>query len=78
MRRLGLMMLLVAACTVAASAQETTGTHHRRRPPIRPARVLPGVTVTIKNTNTGVVAHGRHERDRRSTPRRCCRSAPTR
>jgi hypothetical protein len=54
MRRLSLMMLLVAACSIAASAQETTGTITGTATD-QTGAVLPGVTVTIKSTNTGVV-----------------------
>jgi hypothetical protein len=52
MRRLGLMMLLVAATCVAASAQETTGTITGTTTD-QTGGVLPGVSVTIKNTETG-------------------------
>jgi Carboxypeptidase regulatory-like domain len=52
MRRLWLMMLLVAAYRVAASAQETTGTLTGTTTD-QTGGVLPGVTVTIKNTDTG-------------------------
>ncbi len=48
------MMLLVAACTVAASAQETTGTLTGTTTD-QSGALLPGVTVTIKGTNTGIV-----------------------
>jgi hypothetical protein len=54
MRRLSLMMLLVATCTLAASAQETTGTVTGTATD-QTGAVLPGVTVTIKSTNTGFV-----------------------
>jgi hypothetical protein len=54
MRRLSLMMLLVATCTLAASAQETTGTLTGTATD-QTGAVLPGVTVTIKSTNTGFV-----------------------
>ena len=52
MRRLGLMMLLVATLHVVASAQETTGTITGVTSD-QTGAVLPGVSVTIKNTNTG-------------------------
>src|SRR5438105_3117674 len=52
MRRLGLMMLLAAAMCVAASAQETTGTITGITTD-QTGGVLPGVSVTIKNTETG-------------------------
>jgi hypothetical protein len=51
MRRLGLMMLLAATFCVAASAQETTGTITGIATD-ETGGVLPGVSVTIKNTNT--------------------------
>jgi hypothetical protein len=51
MRRLGLMMLLAATFGVAASAQETTGTITGVTSD-QTGGVLPGVSVTIKNTNT--------------------------
>jgi hypothetical protein len=51
MRRLGLMMLLAATFCVAASAQETTGTITGVTTD-ETGGVLPGVSVTIKNTNT--------------------------
>jgi hypothetical protein len=46
------MMLSVAATCVAASAQETTGTITGTTTD-QTGSVLPGVTVTIKNTDTG-------------------------
>jgi len=52
MRKLGLMILLVAATAVAASAQETTGTITGVTTD-QTGAVLPGVTVTVKNLNTG-------------------------
>src|SRR6266550_685609 len=52
MRRLGSIMLLVAAMHAAASAQETTGTITGVTTDST-GGVLPGVTVTVKNTNTG-------------------------
>ena len=52
MRRLGLMMLLAAAMCVAASAQETTGTITGTTTD-QTGGVLPGVSVTVKNTETG-------------------------
>src|SRR3954471_4814594 len=54
MRRLGLMMLLVALVCSAASAQETTGTITGVTSDST-GGVLPGVTVTLKNTNTGAL-----------------------
>jgi hypothetical protein len=51
MRRLGLMMLFVAAIHVVASAQETTGTITGVTSD-QTGAVLPGVSVTIRNTNT--------------------------
>jgi hypothetical protein len=51
MRRLGLMMLLAATLHVVASAQETTGTITGVTSD-QTGAVLPGVSVTIKNTNT--------------------------
>ena len=51
MRRLGLMMLLLAAIHVVASAQETTGTITGVTSD-QTGAVLPGVAVTIRNTNT--------------------------
>src|SRR5581483_4239975 len=53
MRRLGLMMLLVAAMCGAASAQETTGTITGTTTD-QTGAVLPGVTVTLKNVDTGI------------------------
>ena len=53
MRRLGLMMLLVATLHGVASAQETTGTITGVTSD-QSGGVLPGVTVTVKNTNTGI------------------------
>ncbi len=52
MRRLVLMMLLVAAVSTAASAQETTGTITGTTTD-QTGGVLPGVTVTVKNADTG-------------------------
>ena len=52
MRRLGLMMLLVAVLCGAASAQETTGTITGTTTD-QTGGVLPGVTVAIKNIDTG-------------------------
>src|SRR3979409_983479 len=46
------MMLLIAATCVVASAQETTGTITGVTSDST-GGVLPGVTVTVKNTNTG-------------------------
>jgi hypothetical protein len=54
MRRLGLVMLLAAAMHVAASAQETTGTITGVTTDST-GGVLPGVTVAIRNTNTGTL-----------------------
>src|SRR5580765_4678191 len=51
MRRLGLMLLLTATLHVVASAQETTGTITGVTSD-QTGAVLPGVSVTIKNTNT--------------------------
>ena len=51
MRRLGLMMLLAATFGIAAAAQETTGTITGVTSD-QTGGVLPGVSVTIKNTNT--------------------------
>ncbi len=51
MRRLGLLMLLAATLPVVASAQETTGTITGVTSD-QTGAVLPGVSVTIKNTNT--------------------------
>ena len=67
MRRLGLMMLLVAALHVVASAQETTGTITGVASD-QTGGVLPGVTVTVKNTNTGRRARSSPTRPA-STPR---------
>jgi hypothetical protein len=53
MRRLMLMMLLVAALGAAAAAQETTGTITGTTSD-QTGAVLPGVTVTLKNTGTGL------------------------
>src|SRR4051812_31728269 len=52
MRRLGLMMLLLATFHVAMTAQETTGTITGVVTD-QTGAVLPGVTVTVKNTDTG-------------------------
>src|SRR6185295_17425503 len=52
MRTLGLMMLVVAALSSAAAAQETTGTITGTTTD-QTGAVLPGVTVTIKNVDTG-------------------------
>jgi hypothetical protein len=52
MRRLVLMMLLVAAVNGTASAQETTGTITGTTTD-QTGGVLPGVTVTVKNADTG-------------------------
>src|SRR5581483_11454185 len=52
MRRAYLCMVLVAAFTIAASAQETTGTITGTASD-QTGAVLPGVTVTVKNTDTG-------------------------
>jgi hypothetical protein len=54
MRRLGLMMLLAAAMCAVASAQETTGTITGSTTD-QTGGVLPGVSVTIKNTDTGTI-----------------------
>ncbi len=51
MRRLGLMLLLTATLGVVASAQETTGTITGITSD-QTGAVLPGVSVTVKNTNT--------------------------
>jgi hypothetical protein len=53
MRRLMLTMLLVAALGAAAAAQETTGTITGVTSD-QTGAVLPGVTVTLKNTSTGL------------------------
>ncbi len=53
MRRLMLTMLLVAALGAAAAAQETTGTITGVTSD-QTGAVLPGVTVTLKNTGTGL------------------------
>src|SRR5262245_11024000 len=53
MRRLGLMLLLAATIHVVAAAQETTGTMTGVASD-QTGAVLPGVSVTIKNTNTGM------------------------
>jgi hypothetical protein len=53
MRRLGLMMLLVATLHVVASAQETTGTITGVTTD-ETGGVLPGVTVTVRNTGTAL------------------------
>src|SRR3954463_5677585 len=53
MRRLGLMMLVALVCS-AASAQETTGTITGVTSDST-GGVLPGVTVTLKNTNAGAL-----------------------
>jgi len=53
MRRLMLMMLLVAALGAAAAAQETTGTITGTTSD-QTGAVLPGVSVTLKNTGTGL------------------------
>ena len=52
MRRLGVMMLLAAALGASASAQETTGTITGSTTD-QTGGALPGVAVTIKNTDTG-------------------------
>ena len=52
MRRLALAVLLVAAGAIAASAQETTGTITGTATD-QTGSVLPGVTVTVKNTDNG-------------------------
>jgi Carboxypeptidase regulatory-like domain len=51
MRRLRLMLLLTATLRVVASAQETTGTITGVTTD-QTGAVLPGVSVTVKNTNT--------------------------
>src|SRR3954452_7495938 len=53
MRRLGLMLLLTATFHVALSAQETTGTITGVVTD-ESGGVLPGVTVTVTNTGTGL------------------------
>lgn len=53
MRRLLLTMLLVAVCGLTARAQETTGTITGTVAD-QTGAVLPGVLVTLKNTNTGL------------------------
>src|SRR5215471_9494490 len=53
MRRLGLMMLLAATFCVAVSAQETTGTITGVTSD-ETGGVLPGVSVSIRNTNTNI------------------------
>src|SRR3954468_18353676 len=53
MRRLGLMMLLAATFHVAMAAQETTGTITGVVTD-QTGAVLPGVTVTVKNADTGL------------------------
>jgi hypothetical protein len=53
MRRLELMMLLVAMFVAVASAQETTGTITGVASD-QTGAVLPGVSVTITNTNTNI------------------------
>jgi hypothetical protein len=53
MQRLMLMMLLVAAFGAAATAQETTGTITGTTSD-QTGAVLPGVTVTLTNTGTGL------------------------
>jgi len=52
MRKLALAVLLVAAAAIAASAQETTGTITGTATD-QTGSVLPGVTVTVKNTDNG-------------------------
>jgi hypothetical protein len=52
MRQLVLAVLLVAATAIAASAQETTGTITGTATD-QTGSVLPGVTVTVRNTDTG-------------------------
>src|SRR4051794_18733694 len=52
MRRLGVIVVVAAALCVHASAQETTGTITGITTDTSGA-VLPGVTVTLTNTNTG-------------------------
>ena len=53
MRRLGLLMLLVATLHGVASAQETTGTITGVATD-QTGAVLPGVSVTVRNLNTGL------------------------
>jgi len=53
MRRFGLMMLTVAALSAAAAAQETTGTITGIATD-QTGGALPGVAVTVKNTDTGI------------------------
>ena len=53
MRRLGLMLLLAATIHIVASAQETTGTITGVTTD-QSGEVVPGVTVTIRNTGTGL------------------------
>jgi hypothetical protein len=53
MRRLGLMMLLAAVLAGTATAQETTGTITGTTTD-QTGAVLPGVTVTVKNIDTGI------------------------
>jgi carboxypeptidase family protein len=53
MRTLTLMLLLIAAAGMAASAQETTGTITGVTTD-QTGAVLPGVSVTVKNTDTGL------------------------
>jgi hypothetical protein len=54
MHRLLLMLLLAAAIGTAASAQETTGTITGTLTD-QSGAILPGVTVTLKNTNTNLI-----------------------
>ena len=53
MRKLVLLTLLIAASHVAVSAQETTGTITGSATD-QTGGALPGVTVTVKNSNAGV------------------------
>ena len=53
MRRLVLAMLFAVACNIHATAQETTGTITGTATD-QSGAVLPGVTVTFKNTNTNL------------------------
>ena len=53
MRRLGLIMLVVATLHGVASAQETTGTITGVTTD-ETGGVLPGVTVTVRNTGTAL------------------------